>query len=110
MSNNLSLSYYLIYREYLALIKINFRAFYLFNGEVVNLYHLWCDGKLEGLRKNQYIQLVKVLYWRLMVNSKQPSAFPLDDGLGFKLCSLRHGRRMCHGFVSVVPSTNINYH
>ena len=35
-------------------------------------------------RGNQYIQLVKVLYYKLPTNGKQIPAFPLDVGLGTK--------------------------
>ena len=37
-------------------------------------------GSFMG-RRNQYIQLVKVLYWKLLTNSKQLPAFQLEVGL-----------------------------
>ena len=41
-------------------------------------------GSFMG-RGNQYIQLVKVLYCKLPINSKQLPAFPLEVGLGTEL-------------------------
>ena len=40
-------------------------------------------------RGNQYIQLVKVLYCKLLTNGKQLPAFPLEVGPGTKLRSQR---------------------
>ena len=45
-------------------------------------------GSLMG-RGNQYIQLVKVLYFKLPTNGKQLPAFPLEVRAGFKLRSQR---------------------
>ena len=47
-------------------------------------------------RGNQYIQLVKVLYCKLLTNGKQLPAFPLDVGPGF---NLRGGRRELTRFI-----------
>ena len=47
-------------------------------------------GSWKG-KGNQYIQLVKVLYCKLPINSEQLPAFPLEVGLGFKLQSQRLG-------------------
>ena len=38
-------------------------------------------GSWEGIG-NQFIQLVKVLYYKLPTNGKQLPAFPLEVGLG----------------------------
>ena len=43
-------------------------------------------GSRKG-RGNQYIQLVKVLYCKLLSNGKQLPAFPLEIGSGFELRS-----------------------
>ena len=40
-------------------------------------------------RGNQYIQLVKVLYCKLLTGGKQLPAFPLEVRPGFKLSSQR---------------------
>ena len=59
---------------------------YLF-GDLCRFQH--CTGHIttgiwEG-RGNQYIQLVKVLYCKLLTNSKQLPPFPLEVGLGTEL-------------------------
>ena len=41
-------------------------------------------GSFMG-RGNQYIQLVKVLYCKLLTNGKQLPTFPLEVGPGFEL-------------------------
>ena len=43
-------------------------------------------GSFMG-RGNQYIQLVKVLYCKLLTNGKQLPTFPFEIGLGTKLQS-----------------------
>ena len=43
-------------------------------------------GSFMG-RGNQYIQLVKVLYCKLLTNGKQLPAFSLEFGPGYKLRS-----------------------
>ena len=45
-------------------------------------------GSIMG-RGNQYMQLVKVLYCKLMTNGKQLPAFPLEVRPGIKLRSQR---------------------
>ena len=45
----------------------------------------------------QYIQLVKVLYCKLLTNSKQLPAFPLEVGLGTELQSQRWEVRVSSG-------------
>ena len=45
-------------------------------------------------RGNQYIQLVKVLYCKLVTNGKQLQAFPLEVGPGFGLRSQRWEARV----------------
>ena len=55
-------------------------------------------GSWKG-RGNQYIQLVRVLYCKLLTNSKHLPAFPLKVGLGIKLRSQRWEARvlpLCH--------------
>ena len=55
-------------------------------------------GSWKG-RGNQYIQLVKVLYCKLLTNSKQLPAFPLEVGPGTKPRSQRWEARvlpLCH--------------
>ena len=55
-------------------------------------------GNFVG-RGSQYIQLVKVLYWRLLTNDKQLPAFPLEVRLRTELRSQRWEARMlpfCH--------------
>ena len=50
-------------------------------------------------RGNQYIQLVKVLYCKLLTNGKQLPAFPLEVGPGTELQSQRWEVRvlqLCH--------------
>ena len=50
-------------------------------------------GNFMG-RGNQYIQLVRVLYCKLLTNSKQLPAFLLEVGLGFELRSKRWEARV----------------
>ena len=55
-------------------------------------------GSFMG-RRNQYIQLVKVLYCKLLTKGKQLPAFPLEVERGFKLGSQRWETRvlpLCH--------------
>ena len=55
-------------------------------------------GSWKG-RGNQYIQLVKVLYWKLPTNGKQLPTFPLEVRLGTKPQSQRWEARvlpLCH--------------
>ena len=60
-----------------------FGFFYVaFNTVQVNI----TTGSWKG-RGNQYIQLVKVLYWKLPTNGKQQPAFPLEVEPGFELRS-----------------------
>ena len=60
-------------------------------------------GSFMG-RGNQYIQLVKVLYCKLLTNDKQPPAFPLEVGPGTN-SDLRGGRRECYHSATVAPCT-----
>ena len=61
-----------------------------------------CTGHIRGSLKgsgNKYIQLVMVLYCKLLINSKQLPAFPLEVGLGTKLRSQGWEARvlpLCH--------------
>ena len=57
-------------------------------------------GRWDG-RRNQYIQLVKILYYKLPANGKQlhVPAFPLEVGLGTEPLSRRWKARvlpLCH--------------
>ena len=55
-------------------------------------------GNFMG-RGNQYIQLVKVLYCKLLTNGKQQPAFPLEVSPGTELRSQRLEVRvlpLCH--------------
>ena len=47
-------------------------------------------------RGNQYIQLVKVLYCKLLTNGKQIPAFPLEVGSGSEPRSQRWEARVLH--------------
>ena len=55
-------------------------------------------GSFMG-RGNQYIQLVKVLYCKLLTNGKKLPAFPLEVGPGTEP-DLRGGSRECLGYSS----------
>ena len=63
-------------------------------------------GSFMG-RRNQYIQLIKVLYCKLPTNSKQLPAFPLEVGPGFELRSQRW-RQECYHFAPVVHLLVLN--
>ena len=76
--------------------------------EILYLFRVLCGsqhctghfrmGSWDG-RRNQYIQLVKVLYYKLPTNGKQLPAFPLEVGLGTEPRSQRWKARvlpLCH--------------
>ena len=56
-------------------------------------------GSLKG-RGNQYIQLVKVLYFKLPTNSRQLPAFPFEAGQNYDLSG---GKRDCYHTAAVAP-------
>ena len=58
-------------------------------------------GSWKG-RGNQYIQFVRVLYYKLPTNGKQLPAFPLEAMLGIEP-GLRGGRRECYHSATVAP-------
>ena len=58
-------------------------------------------GSWEGIG-NQYIQLVKVLYCKLLTNGKQLLAFPLEVGPG-RNPDLRGGRQECYHSATMAP-------
>ena len=67
-------------------------------------------GSWKG-RGNQYIQLVKALYCKLMTNSKQLPTFPLEAVPGTKLRPQRREVRVlpfCHPVHHVEDRTSIS--
>ena len=86
----------LLYSNFELLGKTLFSRFILF-GVLHRFQH--CTGHIkirswEG-RGNQYIQLVKVLYCKLLINGKQLPAFPLEVGAGSDP-DIRGGRGECY--------------
>ena len=63
-------------------------------------------GSWKG-RGNQYIQFVRVLYYKLPTNGKQLPAFPLEAVPGSNP-GLRGGKRECYHSATVAPS-HISY-
>ena len=55
-----------------------------FNITLNTLYQVISEGNFTG-RGNLYIQLVKVLYSKVLTNSKQLPALPLEIRSGFEL-------------------------
>ena len=69
---------------------------YLFIG-VLHCFQNWTGHIMMGsfmVRGNQYIQLVKVLYCKLLMNGKQLPAFPLEVGPGTEPQSQRWEARV----------------
>ena len=91
--------FYFIFAAY----NLRFILRYLF-GVLCRFQH--CTGHIttgswKG-RRNQYIQLVKVLYYKLPTNGKQLPAFPLEAVPGTELRPQRWEARvlpLCHRFI-----------
>ena len=67
---------------YMTDFAVNLFIYLGFNGTFNPLYRPYHDGSFMG-RRNQYIQLGKVLYCKQLTNGKQLPAFLLEIGPGF---------------------------